>query len=380
LSVPLAAFYRAPAIQHSLVWLAITPLVAGFVHYDIRRAQRSNDFRPEAATIIGAETAALLGTAIAALVVRDHTAVIYGLALRALTMVAVSHVMAKRPYQWGFSKPEAMRFSAFAAPLFINGLLLFLGSQGDRLLIGSTVGPTALGYYSAILLLIQSPMAMMSRFMMTLNLPLLSARRGDGPEFEQAADRLGGRAAMLTVVAAAGFTIVGPLVTYVLYGKDYVQPLLVFALLAALQTLRFVRFWPNTVAIAIGKSSVVTINNLARLVAVPAALASIAFGWGLEGVVAGYIVGELVALIAALAQLSSSKSIVLWRELERVGLVAVLLAVLCGWSLAVETRNLWTVPVLAFVSAAGLAAFVRRERAVLIEAVAFAKHRLRIRR
>lgn len=377
---PLSALYDAAEIRSSLMWLGLTPLLLGFVHFGTRQAQRANDFRPESATIICSEMAALIGTAAAAFVVRDHTAVIYGLVLRAVILVIVSHIVSKQPYRLGYAKPEALRFSAFAAPLFLNGLLLFAGQQGDRVLIASTEGAKALGYYSAILLLVQSPMSAMARFMTTVHLPPLAARRADPAQFAEAADRLGGRMALITVVAATGFTLVGPTATWLLYGKEFVQPLGLFALLAALQTLRFARSWPNTVAISVSRSGVMTVNNVARLVAIPAAFACIAAGWGLEGVVAGYIVGEVAAIIVSLIQLSLSKTIELRREMVRVGLMSLLLATLCGWSLTIDARGLWILPVLAFFSVAGMAAFVRNERSTLVELASLAKRRLRFRR
>jgi O-antigen/teichoic acid export membrane protein len=99
------------------------------------------------------EAVGLLGTVGAAWLVRDHTAVIYGQAARATGMVVMSHAMAQRPYVWAFVGREGARFSRFAAPLLLNGLLLFAGSQGDRLIVANRVGPAALGHYSAVLLL-----------------------------------------------------------------------------------------------------------------------------------------------------------------------------------------------------------------------------------
>lgn len=377
LAGPLAGLFQAPSLQDSLVWLAITPLLAGLLHYDIRRVQRAGDFRPEGVTIIAGETAALIGTGVAAWILRDHTAVIYGLALRAMAMVIASHIMAHRPYRWGFSRPEAGRFGAFAAPLFLNGLLLFMGSQGDRLLIGSTVGPTALGYYSAILLLIMSPLAAMSRFLMTVHLPSLSAQRDEPAQFDAATGRLAGRATLAALAAGLGFTLLGPVATYLLYGREFVQPLLIFALLGVLQSLRFVRFWPNTVAVSIGRSSVVTVNNIARLAGLFVALAAVVLGWGLEGIVAGFILGEVAALLAALVQLNQIKAIPLRRDLERVGLLLAMFVVAIAWGEAIDFTISWTTPILAFITAFGLVTIVRRERVVIGEAVSLVMRRLR---
>jgi len=81
-AIPLAAIYHAPAIAPALMVLGLSPFILGFVHLDIRRLQRHGDMRQESAMTIVGEIAGLVGTVWAALVVRDHTAVIYGLVAR----------------------------------------------------------------------------------------------------------------------------------------------------------------------------------------------------------------------------------------------------------------------------------------------------------
>lgn len=375
LSIPVALFFKAPSLESSLAWLAVVPLIGGFVNYDMRRAQRTGDFRPEGMTIIISEAAALIGTAVAAWFLRDHTAVLYGLGLRAAAMVVTSHVMAKQPYRWSYSRGEAGRFAAFAAPLALNGVLLFATSQGDRLIIGGMVGPEALGYYSAILLLISSPLMALAKFLMTMHLPMLSAARERQAEFDTTVSRLGGRATMVALAAAAGFTLVGPLVTFILYGEKFLRPAVFFALLAVLQSARFVRFWPNTVALSIGKSSVVTITNLARLVAVPFAILSVVTGVGLDGVVAAFIGGEIIALLVGLYQLGRARAMHVDTELVRSGLMLALFLLIIGWAWAVQT-DYWLFPPLAFATAFCAATIIRRERKILVDSVNFLKRRL----
>ena len=113
------------------------------MNLDLRRVQRQSDFRPESLAILVSESVSLVATSVAALITRDHTAVIYGLVLRAAALVAVSHLTAKRSYAWGFGRAEARAFSVFAAPLFLNGFFLFLGSQGD---LGILLAISGIGY------------------------------------------------------------------------------------------------------------------------------------------------------------------------------------------------------------------------------------------
>lgn len=331
----LASLYHAPVLQFSLVVLGIAPLIGGLVHLDLRRVQRKADFRPESLAMIVSETICLTVTAAAAVMTRDHTAVIYGLVLRALALVVVSHLTAKRPYRWGFGPEESRRFSLFALPLFLNGFLLFFGSQGDRLVVAGGLGATALGHYSAVLLLVFYPTSMLARYLTGIHLPQIASARANPQAFQAACSVLASRTLLLSVGVVAGFALVAPFFTPLFYGASFAQPLQVFALLGALQGARFLRLWPTTLAIGIGRSTIVLMNNVARMVAVPLALLAFCQFHTLEAVVGGFIVGELTALLVALGLLRQARTVALRRELVRVALfgAAAIATIGVTWSL-----------------------------------------------
>jgi O-antigen/teichoic acid export membrane protein len=372
----LSGLYRAPTLQASLMWLALSPLIGGFVHLDVRRAQRAQDFRPESAAIIISELVSLAGTATAAFITRDHTAVIYGLVLRAIAFVMVSHLTARRPYRWAYGREEGIRFSMFAAPLFLNGLLLFLGSQGDRLMVGSGLGAAALGHYSAILLLIYYPTSALSKFVMGIHLPHLAASRDDAPAFAAAREKLGGQTALLAVGVTAGFLLVAPVFTPLFYGRQFAQPLQIFALLGVLQAARFLRLWPTTLAVGIGRSSIVMLNNVARMVALPTAFLANLYFHSLESIVGGFIVGEIVALLAALWLLGQAKAVDLRHELLRVGEFVVAGVLVIAWAWALHAGDLVVLPFVAAASALAILVLAQRERLALTDALGFARSRL----
>lgn len=326
----LAALYNQPGLLAPLIAIGLAPLIGGFVHLDLRRAQRTQDFRPESLAILVSETLSLVATSVAAYITRDHTAVIYGLVLRSVALVAISHVTAKRPYRWAYGEHEARRFSLFALPLFLNGLLLFLGGQGDRLVVGSGLGAAALGQYSAVLLLAYYPSTMLARFLTGIHLPQVSASRQSGEALEAARWRLGSRTTVLSVGIVVGFAVAAPIFVPLLYGASFAQHLQVIALMGVLQALRFIRFWPTTIAIGAGRSLIVMLNNVARMVGLPLAVAAHLQFHTLEGVIGGFIVGELVALVVALALLWREGHVRLRAELRRVGLFLAI----CGSTVA----------------------------------------------
>ena len=343
-AIPLAAIYHAPTLTPALMVLGLSPFILGFVHLDIRRLQRHGDMRQESAMTIFGEMAGLIGTVWAALVVRDHTAVIYGLVARSIAMVIASHIAAQRAYGWAFAKTEGIRFSRFAAPLFVNGLLLYAGSQGDRLIVGSRLGATALGHYSAVLLLIYYPSSALSKYVMGMHLPQVANSRPVPALLEQQSQRLAGRCLLLAVLMAAGFTLVGPVVTPLLYGRAFAQGIAIFAFLACLQSARFLRVWPTTMAVAIGRSTIVMFNNIARMVALPAAILLTLKFHSLEAIVAGFFLGEIAALVVALVLLARGSTVSLTPELKRVGGFLLVSAALWGTAWGRQNHQLvWTV-------------------------------------
>ena len=374
---PVAKLFGEPALAMSLIGLSLAPLIGGFTHLDFRRVQRDGDFRPESWTLFFAEPVGLLFTVAAAAITHDHTAVIYGLTARAAAQTIISHLTAERPYRWAWATDMGTRFSKFAVPLFLNGLLLFFGQQGDRVLIGASLGSATLGYYSAILLLIYYPTGMLTRFIVGVSLPPVARARNDPALFREETNQLGGRTMLLALAMMFGFALVAPTFTVLFYGESFAQPLQLFALIGALQSARFLRTWLTTIANGIGRSTIILMNNVARLLGLAAALVVGRLFPSLELIVIAFILGEVASLLLALILLRRAGAVSISRELARVliFLAGCAVATAAAWSLQAH----WYV-VLAGVAVAALlhaVLVVRSEWKTISELVELARARLR---
>ncbi len=316
-SRPIAHFYHQPVLASGLIGLALAPFIMGFMHYDLRRMQRHHDFTREGTVMMAAESVGLIATAIAAYITRDFTAALYGLIVRAFTMVIVSRLTAQRPYQLGYSREHAKRLATFAMPLVANGLLLFVAGQGDRLLIGNRLGVAQLGHYSAILLLIYYPSMMISRYVTAMHLPVIAAARHSNEGLHRATDALAGETLLLALAMAAGFAIIAPVAVPLLYGTAFRQPEIVVALIGILQAFRFVRLWPTTEALAIGRSGIVLTNNLFRMMAFPAAIVGLTTIGGLVGLTIGFMMSEVAALAVAVVLVNRALGRPLFADSDR---------------------------------------------------------------
>jgi len=360
---PVAAYFHEPALWIGLTVLGLSPLIGGLMHLDTRRFQRNNDFRAEGLGMVVSEVLGLIATIVAAYLVRDFTATLYGLITRSAVMVAMSHLLAERPYRLGYAAAPAIRLRAFAMPLIASGAMLFIAGQSDRLMVSGLVGLEALGHYSAVLLLVLYPTVALTRYVQGIHLPLVAAEAATTPH-GPAMDLLGGRSLLITLAIAGGFAVVGPFAIVILYGPEFAQEPWLVGLIGVLQAGRFIRVWPTTLALGLGHSRIVLANNLARTVGIPAALLGIATIGGIAGIVAGFIVGEVAALANGAVMLNRSRGLAWTHDLDRIATYLFGSALILGMLLSFQHHWL---PGLAFipVALAFMAWVVRRERPTL---------------
>ena len=299
LAEPIADFTGAPAGTGALAALAIVPFLTGFTNYHFRVAQRHHQFGPEAKVMLVSEICGLIATIAAAFVVRNFTAVLYGLAVRALASVVVSHLVASQRYSPHFWPEIARRLWRFSGPLMINGLLIFLATQSDRVIISRYLGLAELGRYTIVLMLGLYPSLMLMRFVAALYLPLIAGARDDPQQMRRTADRLESGVMLSAVAVAIVFSFVVPPMLPIIFGAKFAATTMVVTLLGLVTSWRMMKAAPTTVALATGRTKILSINNFLRLSAIPAAIAGVEMIGGIPGIAAGLIAGELIANAAA---------------------------------------------------------------------------------
>jgi O-antigen/teichoic acid export membrane protein len=377
LAGPIAAFYKAPQLAHGLMIFALSPLIMGLVHMDNRRRQRDHDFRTVAVMTIACETCSVIGTVVAAYLTHSFTAILYGLIARSIVMVAVSHLLAKRPYRIAYSKEVGPRLSKFARPLILNGVMLFIGSQSDRVIVGRKLGVSSLGHYSAVLLLVYYPSTVFLSFIHAIYVPLIAGHRGDVVERDKVIKTLGAQTMLLAVAMMLGFALVAPIAVTLLYGERYHEPAYILTLIGVLQIWRFLIVAPTTTAMSIGKSQTILIGNLMRLMVFPGAYIGLVLVGGLAGVVGGFAVGEAFAVIIETMLVNRDTGLRLTSGLDRLAIFLVACAAVVGMEVVWNNRSVSLATAAAVVLAISVTWLLIRERDSLKETVILARAWLR---
>lgn len=366
LASPIASFMRVSVVAPALAALAVVPFITGFTNFDFRVAQREHQFGGEAKVVLYSELFGLLATVVAAAVLRQFTAVLYGLAARSLTAVVVSQLISRTPYRPRYSRSVAQRLWRFGAPLMVNGLLLFAATQSDRVIISRSLGASELGRYSVMILIGVYPSATLMKFVATVFLPRITASIR---EISASTDvrQLESITLLLSMAMAVGFAWVVPTALPLLFGSGFKALPITVALVGLVVAWRMMKTAPTTIAIASGHTEIVMANNLCRLTGVGAAFVGLHLIGGLEGVAAGLVFGEMIANTLATLLINRKLKWPTLNGLDRYVVFAIVGVLLVGCAYAQR----WSHPLigygLALLCFVLLVATLWRERAAMAD-------------
>lgn len=297
LAAPLLRTMGAKPELGSICLLALLPVAIGLLHYDNARLQQLGRFSNYALSQVSGEIAGTVVTLLVAFATHSYIAVISGLVARASTQALVSHLAAERPYRIRMSKAIRADLFRYSAPLMLNGLVLFLSLQGDRAIVAYFFSPTTLGIYAASAQLLNAGATIVIRTFGATFMPELANSQRDPEKFAATYRRMSMIVLTTFVVMIMSFTAVGAHLVPLIYGKRFVVDPIMIALLGSVQGIRLVRVWPSTVALAASRTKLVLTANVIRVVVLSTAVLLAALNYGLNGLLVGYVLAELAALI-----------------------------------------------------------------------------------
>lgn len=301
-AIPLAQLFNTPGAEMAYMWLALVPFLTGLVHLDSKRRQRQSNFGPEILMVVAADLVSLVVTVTSAFLLRDFHAALYGLIARALTLVAVSHLVAERRFGVAWRPEVLKRLYSFGWPLMLSAITIFLTMQSDRLMVAQLAGIRDLGIYSAAVMLTYSPVNVLFTTFARVGLARLSRFQDNLEAFDRQFLRFSALVLATAILCGASLACFGRTASMLLFGKAYAESSLLFTILGFLQATRLLRVWPTCGSFALGMTRDLLAANSARLVAIPIGYIFFRVEGSLSALALGFFAGELLALIWALVR------------------------------------------------------------------------------
>ena len=285
---------------------ALSIVIRGLVNCDYRERQRNRDYVGTLQVEGGSNLLALIAIAPVALVTQDYSAMAWASIAQAASLCVLSHAVASRTISFEADAATARQALRFGLPVACNAVLMFFAMQGDRLLVAAYFEPRALAAFAIAAQLTLLPALAGARFLLAFDLPRFSAAVRSGGEWESVfrtrlLQVVSVAAALVAVLVAFGNEVIG-----FLYGADFVGATIIVGLLALGAGIRLLRAVPNTLLMAMGRTSLLLVGNLPRILALFVALWALENGAGLVTVILVGVISEAAGLCIGLAAIYSA--------------------------------------------------------------------------
>ncbi|WP_290703275.1 oligosaccharide flippase family protein [Amphritea sp.] len=292
-----ASWFNLSDLGWAFKMLAIVPLLKGFINWDIAKQQRDMLFVNTALVDSIPQIITVLISYPLAIYFNDYRVVLYILIFQVFINVTLTHILSKQRYYISLNFNCIKRVFGFGWPLLLNGFLIFLVFQTDRMIIGKVFSLEMLGYFSAAFAMTIMPSIVIAKIYSIVFLPILSRSQEQGQDEEPYVMLRMLHLTLLTGLYVLSFMILfGGEVYIFAYGSEYFEGKVFMVLLGIMHSIRIIRIGPTIIATSRAQTKVIMKSNVVRSAAVLLSLCWIIMGGGIVGVLVIGIFGEISAL------------------------------------------------------------------------------------
>ena len=239
LGAPLAAgFFLEPLAIPLLRTVALSVLLQAFSNVGAVLLQRELDFRRRFFHLASGTVADLVVSVLFAFVFRSAWALVFGLLARNATQTVVSYIVHSHRPRLSFSRARATELLEFGRWVFLSGLIAFLITQGDDILVGRVLGATALGLYQMAYRLANLSTTEVSHVISAVAFPAYAEIQQESSRLSRGHRDLLGAVALLAFPMAVGVIFLAPAFVSVVLGQDWIPAVPAVQILAAYGALR----------------------------------------------------------------------------------------------------------------------------------------------
>jgi O-antigen/teichoic acid export membrane protein len=141
-----AVYFHEPRLEAVINWLALGNLVQGFGNPAFILFRKEIDMRPGVIVLIARKLSSLVVAAVAAIIIGNYWALVWGTLVSRFVGVGLSYAMA--PYRPRLSLSARAEVLGFSAWVWVTQMLWFLQLRGNDLIIGRLLGATPLAYFN----------------------------------------------------------------------------------------------------------------------------------------------------------------------------------------------------------------------------------------
>jgi lipopolysaccharide exporter len=221
LAYPAAWFFTDPRLGPVLLFVAALPLLDGFSNIGAVDFRRDFAFHKEFAIMVLPKLCGIVVAIIAAVLLHSYVAMLFGMGVNRVLRVIMSYVM--HPYRPALSLKAWRGLAGYSAWTWLLSLAILIRDRSDSLLLGRLMNTAAVGFYSVGAEVAALPTTELIEPLGRAAFSGFAAGRQQKTEIGETFLRLIGSAALLTLPAGVGLSLVAAPLVALAFGPAW-QP------------------------------------------------------------------------------------------------------------------------------------------------------------
>lgn len=291
-----SAFFREPAVLPLLRFVALVPVVQGFVSTGIVAFTRDLDFRRVFVLEVGSAIASLAAGAALAYQWRSPWALVWANLVGAAARLVLSFGLSGARPRLECRRPEAAELFAFGKWMSGYAVASWFWQNVDRLVLGRLIGPGPLGIYQMAQRVASMPVSEVAAASIGVALPAYVKIQGERDRLARSFLDTLEMTMSLVAPLAAFLVLAAPEVVSGLLGDRWIETVLPLQILSVGALLTALDVVATPLLVATGRPNVEFWKNAVRSAAVGAVVVPLTARFGLPGACVSFVLGSLVAL------------------------------------------------------------------------------------
>lgn len=295
LAAPLvAAFFDAPAAAPLLRTLSLNLVIVGGMNTGVVMLQKKLRFGRYAAVSGVGTLIDIIVSVVAAFILRDAWALVYGMLAGNLARLVASYVVAA-PVRPRFDYARLRELAGFGGWVWSSNVLHFLANQGDDLIVGRMLGTPALGVYRMAFAYAGLPATEITHVISRVTFPAYARLRDDAVGLRRGYLKTMQAVALVSAPLSLGIAAMAPSFVRVVLEPVWQPLVLPLQILALGGLLRSLSATTGPVLLGLGRPQVVTRLVGVKLVVLLLAIFPLTTRYGLPGTAVAVVLSTVAS-------------------------------------------------------------------------------------
>lgn len=309
----IAKFFDEPNAVMLMKTIGIGVFIFGFKNIGVVYFRKELEFKKEYIYLFSGTVADFGVAVIAAIIFRNAWALIFGYLSRAIVEIIASFLIQDFRPRLRLKVNSFKTLFSFGIWVWISGILIFLLTQGDDIIVGKIISVTALGLYQMAYKISNMPGTEITRVISQVAFPAYSKLQNSIERLREAYFRVLRLNTAVSVFVGGLIFALSPEITTVLLGDKWLPIITPIRILVVWGVIRSLVAGISPVFYSLGNPRIVTIMQGMQTVFLAALIFPLTSNWGIEGASMAVVISSLVAFFVRAGLLIKTIRCRIWR-------------------------------------------------------------------